>query len=80
MLWHVKIIARFGNIIRVAYCYESSDKYDGVIEYNVETGERTVKVSSDTSDEYSDNKLLALLRIVYREGNLTEKPYHIATG
>lgn len=80
MLWHVKVIASFDNIIRIAYCYESSNKYDGIIEYNTTTGERKVIVSSDTSDDYSNGKLLALLRIVYREGNLTEKPYCIATG
>lgn len=80
MLWHVKVIARFDNIIRIAYCYENSNKYDGIIEYNTATGERMVIKSSDTSDDYSDKKLLALLRIVYKEGNLTEKPYKIATG
>ncbi len=80
MLWHVKVIARFDNLIRIAYCYESSNKYDGIIEYNIETGERKVIISSDTSDDYSDRKLLALLRIVYKEGNLTDKPYNIATG
>ena len=80
MLWHVKVIAKFGDIIRIAYSYESSYKYDGIIDYNIVTGERVVVVPSDTSTERSNNQLIALLRIVYREGNLTEKPYHIATG
>ena len=80
MLWHVKVIATFGNIIRIAYCYENSNKYDGIIDYDTDSGERKVILSSDTSSERSDNELLALLRIVYREGNLTEKPYCIATG
>lgn len=80
MCWYFKKNNETPTEIEIGYSFEKNDTCDGVILYNKESMQNTVKQLSQGSVLFNAERGFQFIHRLIREGLLTEKVFNVRTG